>query len=262
MARILFVLGVAVLGLVAGATAYHFVGRDVAPTFADVALNRPLPAAFEQRNVLAAGEVWARDFEELVGQILRESDEGFQVTRPVAGRARPLIRPISDGLRYSGKIDGKFELNGGVGVVTAGMEAGQVAELSVADTVLVSIPVAEVPWDELASLGSDARQRLFYVRAVLLTSVTARYFKELESTAGAIQGEAFGAKGRVYTATSSTANRHILTLDLIDVAEVGERLTLGTPAPWEGIVEEARVQGVRIDQLRPAELEGAEPDRR
>jgi len=193
--------------------------------FKDAPINLSLPDYFKARNLYDRTDIWKFKLPELVGFVIADSGSGtYDRLRRIVKEgyeAKLEIIPDADKKVYSSRIDRGAEIEGSYLLFSAGLQANQMAEVTIEDVSLAFINDADIPWERLTTEAGthppNSTARRFWIQAALLTTITISYYQEISANASGVVGETFGAKGKVYNKQGTTQKDFKISLELVDL---------------------------------------------
>ncbi len=138
----------------------------------------------------------------------------------IKGDKLPVITPVSDGLIYSGFVNSQTSFNGShlIGGISA--KQGEVVEISIQDESYAAVPDTLIDVVKLkaaaASVPSDDRENLFYVKSVTLTALNNRLFKQAKLDP-AKNGLYLVLNGKTYLSAEKSKKDRLVSLFLVPV---------------------------------------------
>jgi hypothetical protein len=196
--------------------------------FKDAPVNLSMPDYFKTRNLYDRTDIWRFKLPELVGLVIADSGSGTydRLRRIVKDgyEAKLEIIPDADKKVYSSRIDRGAAVEGSYLLFSAGLQANQMAELTIEDVSLAFINDADIPWERLRAEAviqpPNSNARRFWIQGALLTTITINYYQEISANASGVVGETFGAKGKVYNKQGTTQRDFKISLELVDMDQL------------------------------------------
>lgn len=180
--------------------------------FVDNAVNAAtFPAELQLREVFEVPGTYARDLTALAGHVLyaKRTNRGCGGPYRDASVGPRYLLPSDAHLETDSRADVRFEalidrgatIEVGYTRLAGTLTAQQVAEISIVDSASVVVPDTSIPVDDLEELATkplpDGYCDRFYVRGVILMTITTRVYEQLSADAS-VTGVAFGAKKNIY----------------------------------------------------------------
>jgi hypothetical protein len=203
--------------------------------FADVALNKDLPADYKNRVLWPQTDAFKYNLTQLAGHVIvgdPKTGEFERGPRYIKEGYEPKLGVIEDGAVYNSKVTNSAAANANYLAFAAKLSNDEAAEVTIVDTNDVFIPYEQIPHDALAEEArkpAPEGRAKYYVQGVLLATITIKNYHKIEADASAVAGNTFGGGGKVFNEANDVSKDFKISLTLIPVSSFG-RARAASPA--------------------------------
>jgi hypothetical protein len=222
-----------------------------------------LPADYRNRTLWPGTDIFKYNLSELAGSYVRRDADGTftRLNRVVKPGYKPEFRVKDLKTIYESNIDRRASVHGSYLAFAASLKANERAQVKIQDIGMVFIKGDDLPRKDIAEQAiraykADEHGR-YYIQGVLLASVATRHFVEIDASAKGVVGDTIGLDSKVYNKRGQSATDFRISVELVDLWELGRALNEGKPGVTTAVFVEGGDAAGRIlymSKARPFEI--------